>query len=141
MALFVNTVAFECRRAASSALSFPRRRQAFAWPSSRFTLIHAANGGLYIKVSWDTLLAAYHRGYTSAARLDETALRPSRYVTIFTNRTTKGQFRQDSYGRSDIRRTCLIRILEYTVKDAIKTLCYHRRGDVYVTSNIQPGEM
>jgi hypothetical protein len=89
VALFVNTVAFECRRAVSSALSFPLRRQAFAGPSSRFTLIRAASGGLYIKVSCDPLLAAYHRRYASVARLDETALRPSRCVTIFTNRTTK----------------------------------------------------
>jgi hypothetical protein len=73
VALFANTVAFECRSATSSALSFPQRRNSFTGPSSRFALIHAASGGLYIKVSWDALPATYHRGYASVARLDETA--------------------------------------------------------------------
>jgi len=73
----------------SSALSFPHRRFAFDGPDSRFTLIYAACGGLYIKVSCDVLPAPYHRGYASVARLDETVLQPSRCVTVFTNRTTK----------------------------------------------------
>ncbi len=61
VALFENTVAFECRSTPSSALSFPRRRTSFAGPFSRFTLIHAATGGLYIKVSWDALPAMVRR--------------------------------------------------------------------------------
>jgi len=35
VALFVNTVAFECRRAVGSQLSFPRRRQAFPLVNNR----------------------------------------------------------------------------------------------------------
>jgi hypothetical protein len=73
VALFENTVAFECRRAPSPALAFPRRRTSFTGPSSRFTLIHAASGGLYVKVSWGPLPAMVRRGYASVARLDETA--------------------------------------------------------------------
>jgi len=88
VALFLNTVAFECRRSALSSLSFPHRRQAFDGQDSRFTLIYADYGGLYIKVSCDALPAPHHRGYASVARLDETALQPSRSVTVYTNRTT-----------------------------------------------------
>jgi len=51
--------------------------------------------------------------------------------TVFTNRTTKWTFRQDSYGML-IRRISLARIREYTVEYPIKTQCYQRRWDVYV---------
>jgi hypothetical protein len=88
VALFENRVAFECRSAPFSALSFPRRRHSFPGPFSRFTLIHAASGGLYITVSWDPLPATYRRGYASVARLEEIALQPSQCFTIFANRTT-----------------------------------------------------
>ena len=57
---------------------------ALSGPIRKYGRIRVPYGGL-LGVA---LLAVYHSGYASVARLDETALRPSRYVTIFTNRTT-----------------------------------------------------
>jgi hypothetical protein len=47
-------------------------------------------------------------GYASVARLDETALQPSRYVTIFANRTTSKYFNMSS--ASKFSAPCLWRL-------------------------------